>query len=280
MRVMRSAHEQIPLLERDDYLDASVFRPEVTLREARRQMNLRSGPVPPVCILDPDGDLVEYARTELGATASKDWGCFHTRMWEWQVGKTRVGIIGHAVGASFAVLCAEQAFASGCEILISVTSAGQLRAVGEPPYHVVIDRALRDEGTSYHYLPPSEWADADPSLVALAMHCFAPLGHEIHRGSSWTTDAPYRETERAIATRVAAGAAAVEMEAAALYAFSKATGHPVLCLAHVTNSLDRNDNTFEKGTSNGARASLDLIEAFMQAWRPCRETALRETMIT
>ena len=279
MRVVRSPEASVPLLQRDDFRDVSVFRPETTLREVRRQMKLRSGPVPPICILDPDGDLVEYARTELGATASRDWGCFHTRMWEWEAGGSRIGVIGHAVGASFAVLCAEQAFAAGCEILVSITSAGQLRAVGEPPYHLVIERALRDEGTSYHYLPPAEWAEADPSLVALAVRSFAGLDHEVHRGSSWTTDAPYRETERAIASRIAAGAASVEMEAAALYAFSKATGHPVLCIAHITNSLDRADNNFEKGMYNGARASLDLIEAFMAAWRPC-ETALRETMIT
>ena len=57
------------------------------------------------------------------------------------------------------------------------------------------------------------------------------------------------------------------MEAAALYAFSKATGNPGLCIAHVTNCLVRTDNDFEKGASNGARASLDLIEAFVEGWR-------------
>ena len=94
-----------------------------------------------------------------------------------------------------------------------------------------------------------------------------------------TTDAPYRETERVIAARAEAGAAAVEMEAAALYAFSKATGHPVLCIAHITNSLDRNDNRFEKGFCNGARASLDLIQAFVEAWMPC-ETHVRESAVS
>ena len=256
----------VPLLQRSDFKDPSLFRPEVTLREARRQMNLTSGPVPPICILDPDGDLVGYARAELGATCSNDWGCFHTRMWEWQTAQSRIGIIGHAVGASFAVLCAEQAFASGCKLLISITSAGQLRAVGTPPYHIVIDRALRDEGTSYHYMPPTRWASASPSLVDLATHSFAALDLEVHRCPSWTTDAPYRETEQAIESRVAAGAVAVEMEAAALYAFAQATGHPVLCIAHVTNSLDRADNDFDKGHHKGARASLDLIEAFVNAW--------------
>src|SRR3989442_1667617 len=63
---------------------------------------------------------------------------------------------------------AQAVFASGCQFLISVTSAGQIVDEGQPPYFVVIDRALRDEGTSYHYLPPAEFAEADPGLVSIA----------------------------------------------------------------------------------------------------------------
>ena len=65
-------------------------------------------------------------------------------------------MIGGAVGAPFAVLVAEELFASGCRQLISITSSGQLVPVRAPPNFVLIERALRDEGTSYHYLPPSE----------------------------------------------------------------------------------------------------------------------------
>ena len=61
------------------------------------------------------------------------------------------------------MLVAEELFASGCQLLISVTSAGQIAPVREPPYFIIIDRALRDEGTSYHYLPPSDYSLADES---------------------------------------------------------------------------------------------------------------------
>ena len=60
-----------------------------------------------------------------------------------------------SISAPFAVLVAEQLFASGCRLVISVTSAGQITPIGPTPYFVLIDRALRDEGTSYHYLPGS-----------------------------------------------------------------------------------------------------------------------------
>jgi uridine phosphorylase len=64
------------------------------------------------------------------------------------------GIIGRVVGAPFAVLVAEELFASGCQLLISITSAGQILPLGRPPYVILIEKALRDEGTSYHYVPP------------------------------------------------------------------------------------------------------------------------------
>lgn len=62
----------------------------------------------------------------------------------------RLASFGCAVGSSFAVPVAEQLFASGCRLLISITSAGQITVLGPPPYFVLIDRALRDEGTSHH----------------------------------------------------------------------------------------------------------------------------------
>jgi uridine phosphorylase len=56
-------------------------------------------------------------------------------------------------------LVAEELFACGCRVLISITSAGQIDAAGSTPYFVVIDRALRDEGTSYHYARPAAFAE-------------------------------------------------------------------------------------------------------------------------
>ena len=142
------------------------------LREACRQKGLRGGSVPPVCILDPDGDIVDHVCKIRGATRSLDWACYHTKLWEWDAGGIRCGVVGHAVGASFSVLVAEQLFASGCELLVSVASAGQIKDLGPPPYHILVERALRDEGTSYHYLPPAAWVDANPDLVALARQAF------------------------------------------------------------------------------------------------------------
>jgi uridine phosphorylase len=188
-------------------------------------------------------------------------------MWRWQSGDLACGIIGHVVGGSFAVLAAEQLFASGCELLINVTSAGQITDVGPPPYYILIERALRDEGTSYHYLPPSNYVAADPALIRLAAGALGEAGRHVHVGDTWTTDAPFRETEESIASRRHAGILAVEMEAASLYAFAAARGCPVVCLAHVSNQLGCVDGDFEKGDGNGAAGSLELVMALAAAWR-------------
>jgi uridine phosphorylase len=256
-----------PILADKAFADPSVFQPANLLREARRQKGLAPAGIPEICVLDPDGDILRVLRREQRAALSPAWACYHTDLYEFEHGTERCGIIGCAVGASFAVLLAEQLFVSGCRFLISMTSAGQIVPQGAPPYFVVIDRALRDEGTSYHYLPPSEFAEADPALVAAAMAVLATTEPLVYRGAAWTTDAPFRETAVAIERCRARNILAVEMEAAALYAFARARNKPVLCLAHVTNQMAVASGDFEKGEAEGAYASLAVIQAVARAWR-------------
>ena len=253
-----------PLLSAKDYGAASVFVPENLLREARRQKNLPSGPVPEVCVLDPDGDIV---RAFGGGRRDPHWACYHSDMHDIAHGGETFGVVGCAVGASYAVLVAEQLFASGCGLLISVTSSGQIASSGPTPYFILIDRALRDEGTSLHYLPPSDFVAADAGLVARITGGLEGREPPVRRGATWTTDAPFRETETAIEAARAHGVLAVEMEAAALYAFAEARRRAVICFAHVTNQMARVDGDFEKGEANGAHDALDLITAAARAWR-------------
>jgi uridine phosphorylase len=243
----------------------SVFQPENLLREARRQRGLPDAPVPAVCALDPDGDIVRTLRVRGRSRRAAAWACYHTDMDVTEHHGVTLGIVGLAVGAPFAVLVAEQLFVSGCRLLISVTSAGQINPVGPTPYFVLIDRALRDEGTSHHYLPPSPFAEADPALADTVWPALTALPVAVHRGAAWTTDAPYRETEDAISAARAHGALAVEMEAAALYAFAQARHRRVLCFAHVTNQMAVIEGDFEKGEADGAQDSLDIIATAARA---------------
>jgi nucleoside phosphorylase len=104
-------------------------------------------------------------------------------------------------------------------------------------------------------------------------NCLDRAGCGVRNGSTWTTDAPFRETAQTIAARQREGILAVEMEAAALYAFACALSRPVICLAHVTNRLGCIDGDFEKGESNGARSSIGLVKAVSSMWRLQAELA-------
>jgi len=252
-----------PLLKNKNPAAKSVFAPSALLREARRQKGLGATNVPPVCVLDPDGDIVRRLKATGQAHPADDWPCYHTELYTFAVGTQVVGIVGCAVGAPFAVLIAEELFASGCNLLISITSAGQITPAGKPPYFVVIDRALRDEGTSYHYAVHSEYSEADPHLIATAAQGMKRKGVNGITGSSWTTDAPFRETVEAITAARSEGILAVEMEAAALYAFARATNKNVLCLAHVTNTMAVAEQDFEKGEADGTVDALRVLEAII-----------------
>jgi uridine phosphorylase len=256
-----------PIFAHKHHLAASAFTPENLLREARRQKGLDQMSVPEVCVLDPDGDMVRRLRAEDRARQDSAWACYHTDLHRLTEGGLELGLVGCAVGAPFAVLVAEQLFASGCRLLISITSAGRLANLRRPPYFVLIERALRDEGTSYHYLPPTEFSHADPKLLEVMIDAFARVRVPVLRGATWTTDAPFRETQEAIDAMTAMGLHAVEMEAAALYAFATARGKPVLCFAHVTNQMALVEGDFEKGEADGTVDALAVIQAAVVAWR-------------
>lgn len=251
--------ETSPLLRAKAYDQTSVFQPANLLREGRRQRGRPDIAVPAVCLLDPDGDIVRHLTATGGAAEHPGWACYHTTLRTFDLDGTEVGVIGCAVGASFAVLLAEQLAVSGCELLISVTSSGSITRVAEPPYLVIIDRALRDEGTSHHYLPPGPWSQAPSHLVARLDGRLNGLAQQVVTGATWTTDGPYRETAEAIAHAESMGIVAVEMEAAALYAFAEAREFGVICVAHVTNTMATDGDDFEKGEADGAHDALELI---------------------
>jgi len=89
----------------------------------------------------------------------------------------------------------------------------------------------------------------------------------IHVGASWTTDAPFRETEEAIQAARSKGILAVEMEAAALYTFARRKGVAVLCLAHVTNTMGQEEGDFEKGVADGTAEALKVLQTVVAVLR-------------
>jgi uridine phosphorylase len=147
-----------------------------------------------------------------------------------------------------------------------MTSAGQIVNKGKPPYFVLIERALRDEGTSYHYLPPTSYSSIRPKLIDCLQDILKQSQPPVFIGATWTTDAPFREIETAIAYCQLEGILGVEMEAAALYAFAEAKGQHVICFAHITNQMGNIENDFEKGAEGGSLDALQVISQAAKSW--------------
>lgn len=249
---------EIALLKNKDFSAPSVFQPENLLREARRQKDLPVCNIPKICVLDPDGDLVSYLHNQGKAMKSTCWACYHSDLYTFTLEGLEIGILPCIVGASYAVLVAEQLFVSGCECLISVTSAGIINQPKTQKRFALITEAIRDEGTSYHYLPKEFPAKISARLLSILM----VTGEEKpwFPARSWTTDAPYRETQLAITSMEKEDVTCVEMEAAALYAFAQAKGKNLICFAHLTNTMAQEEGDFEKGEHMGSLHTLDLLK--------------------
>lgn len=256
--------KRTPIIDHDT-TEPPVFEPTNLLEGARRQKALPERRVPAACLLDMDGELVERLVASGRATIDPTWPCFHTKLFRWQAGDTEVGVVGGTVGAPFAVLVAEELFTSGCEALVSISSAGLIAADARPPFFVLVERALRDEGTSYHYLPPGRFAEADSPLVEEVARALAGTPTPVLRGASWTTDAPFRESAALVERRRSEGIVSVEMEAAALLAMGTALHKAVTCIAHVTNAMATRPEDFEKGGHDGQEEALDVCRRALTA---------------
>ncbi|HLB63385.1 MAG TPA: nucleoside phosphorylase [Anaerolineales bacterium] len=143
------------------------------------------------------------------------------------------------IGAPQMAALAEELIAWGARRLVSLSMAGGLLPELSAGAVVVCTQAIRDEGTSYHYLAPAKYVDADPGLVEDLARAFQSLGIPMTKGVTWTTDGAYRETMEEVRAYQAEGVNTVEMETAALFAVGKARGVQTATVCVVGDSLAR-----------------------------------------
>jgi len=148
------------------------------------------------------------------------------------------------IGAPVAAVMLEDLIALGCRRVISIGTCGGMDPALSPGDLMICTSAVRDEGTSHHYLPAREPARASTLLTAALADLLVvrEVAHTV--GSTWTTDAPYRETADEVRAHVAAGVAVVEMEAAALFAVAEARGAEVGSLLVVSDVLSTLDGSW------------------------------------
>ncbi len=125
------------------------------------------------------------------------------------------------LGAPLSGSLLEELIAFGCRKFIVCGGCGVLEKGMDVGALIVVQSAVRDEGFSYHYLPPGREVHTNPAAVAALVAELESRRLPYRLGKTWTTDAPYRETPNKIATRRAEGCLTVEMEAAALLAVAQ-----------------------------------------------------------
>jgi purine-nucleoside phosphorylase len=148
------------------------------------------------------------------------------------------------IGAPVAAVMLEDLIALGCRRVVSIGTCGGMDpslAVGDL---VLCSGAIRDEGTSYHYLPDGEPAVPDAALTARLGDALDARGVGFRHGDAWTTDAPYRETAEEVLRHVDAGVPVVEMEAAALFAVARVRDAQVASLLVVSDVLSTLDGSW------------------------------------
>ncbi len=134
-------------------------------------------------------------------------------------------VVAHpGVGAPLAAAFLDELIALGCRRFIACGGAGALDAALTLGHLVVPTAAIRDEGTSYHYLPPAREVEASVDGIAAIEATLKKHNVPYITGKTWTTDAFYRETRARIQRRKAEGCLTVEMEAAAFFAVAQFRG--------------------------------------------------------
>ena len=149
----------------------------------------------------------------------------------------RVAVLRSGVGAPLAGALLEEVIAMGCRSFVVCGGAGALRSEMTLGHFVVVSSAIRDEGTSYHYLPPARSIRFDDAARRVLEDVLKAHGAPFVVGPTWTTDAPYRETPGKISQRRAEGCLTVELEAAALAAVASFRGVPLAQVVYCGDDL-------------------------------------------
>ncbi len=192
---------------------------------------------------------------------AKEIACMGSEMgrhplYEIEVKGRRVAVYQPGITAAFAAAMLEEVIAFGCRKFIACGGAGVLDrdiAVG----HVVVpSAAVRDEGASYHYLPPSREVEPSPEGLAAIERVLKERDVDYVVGKTWTTDGIYRETKEKVALRRSEGCLTVEMEASAFFAVAEFRKVPFAMLLYGGDDVsgeewDRRDWQKRKGTREG-----------------------------
>ncbi len=173
------------------------------------------------------------------------------------------------LGAPACVSTFEDVLAMGGKRIILLGNCGVLDRRVEDCGIIIPRRAIRDEGTSYHYAPASDTIEVNRNHVDVFKQVCEQFGYPYIEGTTWTTDAFYRETPQKVAARKQMGAVCVEMECAAMQALCCFRGAEFFQFFYAGDSLDHSgwDPRSLSGTARLADKEKIALLAFEFAYR-------------
>ncbi len=182
--------------------------------------------VPEHCVITFFREIIEKVVVEHRAKilAENRWEDGPHPLYEFEYGGRRLAFFHPGVGAAMAANLLEEVIALGCRKFIACGGAGVLEPDLAVGHLIVVSGAVRDEGVSYHYLPPAREVKANQVALEVLLKELNRRGLPYRLGKTWTTDAPYRETQGKIARRREEGCLTVEMEAAGMMAVAEFRG--------------------------------------------------------
>lgn len=179
--------------------------------------------LPEHCVICFFREVIDKVITDYGAKVMVEnrWEDGPHHIYEISYRNQRLAFFHPGVGAPIAAGLLEEAIAFGCRKFLACGGCGVLEKDIAVGHLIVVSGAVRDEGVSYHYLPPGREVIANEKGVNALIQTLNERGIPYRVGKTWTTDAPYRETVNKIARRRQEGCLTVEMESAALIAVSQ-----------------------------------------------------------
>ncbi|MEM7125576.1 MAG: nucleoside phosphorylase [Chloroflexota bacterium] len=180
------------------------------------------------------------------------------------VGERQVALLHQGVGAPLASSLVEEMIALGGRKFIACGGAGVLDPSIAMGHILVPTAAIRDEGTSYHYLPPAREVEPTPAALAAIETVLRERNVDYLLTKTWTTDAFFRETKGKVALRKEEGCAAVEMEAAAMFAVAHFRNVELAQILYSGDSVDPEKWDHRDWTSNWTVREM-LVELAAEA---------------
>lgn len=177
---------------------------------------------------------------------------------------SKVAVFHPVLGAPCAAGFLEELIALGCRKFVACGGAGVLVKEKDIGHLMVPYAAVRDEGTSYHYLPPSREVEATPEAVETILRLLRRKKIPHSKIKTWTTDAFYRETKNKVALRMAEGCVAVEMECAAFFAVAKFRGVKFGQILYAGDDLS-GDNWNDRSWSSREEIRYNIFELALEA---------------